>query len=905
MRSFGERLFAWLVRLYPREFRERYGEDLLAFYREDRAHARYGSGPLRPLRFWTSTVIDTARAAWRHRRTQADSRRAAGPTPSRWISRLAQDVRFGWRGLWASPGVTLAAVAVLTLGIGAGTAVFSVVDAVALRGLPFPDDARLVSVAETYLPTGSPTASAYQNYADWRVRQDVFEEMAAVSGGADDFSDPDAPGDRPRTYHVTASLFDVLRARPALGRAFTAADERPGASPVAILSDGLWRRRFHADRAVLGHAIATKAGASFQVVGVMPPEFSYPLASAAYGPVDVWVPFVPSSDLLTRGRSRLFNLSVIARLQRGVTAEAASAHMLNLRDALAAEYPAWFRDRGVSVRRLQDAIVGASVRSWMLLLLGAVSLLVLMACLNAANLLLARSVVRGPELAMRTALGASRADLARSLFVESLLLTLLGTVGGVCLAIWGVDLLRTTLPATVPRLASVALDLRVLTFSVLAALVTGVAFGTIPAVQASRPDVVTLLGQSGRGHSGDRASRRLRAALVIAEVALAVVLLSGSGLFFASFVRVTSIDLGFDPRHVASFLGTVIDSRQITPPSTPEARDAALGVQVQVADALDRIRAIPGVAAAAATQGGLPLAGSWMTAKIQHADRQTPPFTGDDEAVVRSVDCAYLEVLRGTLARGRWISGADTLGAAPVVVLDDEAARRYFGSRDPIGESILIEDYARTIVGVVRAMRWHGPETDLTPEMFIPLAQSSRIRPELMVRAAGDPATLAPAVGAAISDAMPGAVVGAPKFLEARYAGLLEQRKFNMIILVLFGSVAVVIASVGLYGLMAFMVAQRRREIGVRVVLGARPAGILSMVLRGAVRLLVAGLVPGLAAAVLLERTVRAFLFNAPPHDPTVYLGVAAALLLAGLAASLGPARRALRVDPIAALRLD
>jgi predicted permease len=577
--------------------------------------------------------------------------------------------------------------------------------------------------------------------------------------------------------------------------------------------------------------------------------------------------------------------------------------MARLRDETAREFPNWFADRGVVVRRLQDAIVNASVRSWMLMLLGAVGVIVLMACLNAANLLVARSVVRAPELAVRTALGATRWDLARSLLIESALLSAIGTTAGIVAAIWGVEVLRNSMPANVPRAAGIVLDLRVLTIAVLSAMTTGIVFGTIPALQASRPDVASVLGSAGRALGASRGGRRLRSGLVIAEVTLAIVSLSASGLFLASFLRVTSVDLGFEPTRVVAFLDGVMSSSDLVPATSPEKRQAAIAGQSLARDAAARARAVPGVVAVAEMQGGLPLEGSYVTVTVQPGDKSSEPFTGADEPTVRSVGPGYLDVMQGQLLRGRWISDTDTVGGRPVVVVNEAAAQRYFAGRDPLGQTLLMENYARTVVGVVKTMRWKGPESDAEPETFVPFAQTAHTSAQLIVRAARDPAIVASSIQAALREVMPRESVGEPTLLARRYAALLEQRRFNMIVLSIFGVVAVTIAAIGIYGLMAFIVAQRRREIGVRVALGAAPAAILSLILGRAMRTIAAGLVPGIIAAVLLERTARSFLFNARPHDPAVYGAVAAVFVLAGLIAAMGPARRATRTDPLTVLR--
>ena len=892
----GELLFALLLRLYPRSFRERYRDDLIAFFRQDRAHPKYGSGPLRPLRFWAATTRDVMKTAWSHRQ---DAGRHS-PVPRRAIGRWRRDIRFAWRALWGAPAVTLAALAVLTIGIGASTAIFSVVDAVALRGLPYANDHELMLLREASPNVGGPAGAAVrpQTYAEWRQRQRVFSDLGAASG-APPLITIDEPIETLRGSRVTGSLFAVLGGRPSLGRVFRESDESPGARPVAILSDRLWRSRFGADPKAIGQTMAFKSGV-MEIVGVMPPDFRYPSSTTA----DLWMPFVPTPVQSVRGSTRHYMLSVIGRLRPGVSAADAGAAMTRLNEALIQEDARWFGDHGVSVQRWQDAIVNASVRSWMLLLLAAVAGVLLIACLNVANLLVARAVVRAPELAMRTALGASRWDLARALLLESLLLSLLGAAAGVIVAIWGVEILRSSLPANVPRLSTVALDLRVITVAVGAALGTGLLFGILPAMQVSRRDLVALVGHGSRSHSGGRASRRLRTALVVGEVAIASVLLVGSGMFLSSFMRVTSIELGFDPRHVMSLTQGMASTSAIRPAETADDRAEATSGQTIIADAMDRLRAVPGVRAVAAAGGGRPLSGTSMTVELRPAALPADVASGP-EPFVRSVTPAYLDVLRGTLLRGRWIADSDILGSEPVIVLSDEAARTYFGTADPIGQRVLLANYGWTVIGIVGAMRFRGPETDLSPEVFVPLFQGSFSDAELMVRAEPDPIALVPALHAALRPILPAGQQLVSQTLEQDYGRLVAQRKFNMVVLVLFGVVAIVVAALGIYGLMAFLVEQRRREIGVRVALGAEPRGILRMVLRSATMLMVVGLALGVAASAVLERLIRAFLFEPQPHDPLVYGGAALALFAAGLFAAFGPARRASRVDPLTALRAD
>ena len=819
------------------------------------------------------------------------------------LNRLRTDLRDAWRGLWSAPGVTIAALTVLTLGIGASTAIYSVVDAVALRGLPFADDSRLMAVSETDLRNGRPITVAPQNYVEWRARQDVFEHLAAGASGLR-LVTIDRPVESVAAYQVTASLFDVLRVAPAMGRPLFARDEHIDAARVAVISDRLWRRRFGADPAILGRTVAFATG-TYEIVGVMPPEFTYPVSRTGTSVVDLWVPFVLTPKFSTRSGGRTYLLSVVGRLRPEITMDSASARMTQIRDALAQEHPTWFQDRGVMVRSLRESIVSQSVRSWMVFLLAAVLFVLLIACLNVANLLLARTNARGRELAVRAALGATRWNISRVLITESLMLALLGTIGGVLLALWGVEILRTSLPGNVPRLATAAVDLRVLTVAAITALSTGILFGTIPALRASRPDVIRLLRAGGRPHTG--AGHSVRTVLVVAEVALAMMLLVGASLFIASFARVATTDLGFDPKRVMSvWIGdALISSELFKPPATAAARTEVASARAQLFMVLERTRAIPGIVAVSPLIGGLALTGNSVTLPIQHADRLTPPFTDDDEPYVHGVGPEYLDVMSAQLLRGRWVRADDTDGAPLVVVLSDEAVRRYFGDRDPIGRDILLDGVPRTVVGVVKSMRLRGPELPAYREAFVPYLQTTQTSAQLVVRTAPPGGPIAPALQAAVREVMPGKVAEEPLPLERTFEAMLAERRFNMIVIALFGGLAALVAAIGVYGLMAFVVAQRTREIGVRVALGAVPRGILRLVLGRAASLLLIGLAIGLAGAAALEQFVRVFLFNARPHDPALYVAVAVVLLGAGLIAAYGPARRAARVDPLVALRAE
>ncbi len=888
----GERLFALLLRLYPRDFQRRYRADLLAFFRQDRAHKRYGRGPARPIRFWTATGRDLAVGVWRVRKAApavAPPRRVGG-----W-RRLPVDLRDAWRGLRATRAVTASIVALLALGLGAGTAMFSVVDAVALRGLPFDAANELVAVHETDLATTETSTVAAQNYFDWRQRQDVLMSMAA-SAGAGRYITQDAPIESLRVVRITASLFDVLRAAPAMGRRFQTADETAAAPRVAILSDRFWRRRFGARPDVIGQWLRFEAG-PIEIVGVMPPEFVFPIGSPFVNAVDIWIPFVPSVREVSReGGGRTYSLTVIGRLAPGRTIDDAHSQFVRIRDALAIEHPRWFVDRGVMVEDLHAAIVGTQTRAWMLLLLGAVAVVLVIVCLNVANLLLARGAARGRDMALRAALGASRGDLVRGMLVESLLLAAVGTAAALAIASWTIGLLRAAVPEHLPRLSEIALDARVAAMTAGVGLATAIAFGVLPALHFSRPGSWRWSGT--RATHGGPATDRTRTLLVVAEIALAVVLLAGAAAFATTFLRVVSIDLGLDPRHVV----TVGVSPRT---ATSRSRAVVAAAQAEVIAALEAVRRLPGVDHAAAIGGGLPLSGGSVSMPVQRPGRTLPPFTGDDEPYIHGVTADYLQAVRARLIRGRWVRDDDRADSTAIVILSDVAVRRYFGEGDALGEILLIGDQPRQIVGVVQGVRHHGPERQLRPEVYVPFVQDAQPSGTIVARVRGDAGGALRTVEQAVRHAAPAATLFSPQTLEQHFGRLIAPRQFNMLIIGTFGVLAVATAGLGVYGLIAFMVGERTRELGVRLALGAPPAGLLRLVLRRAGGWVTAGLVVGLIAAAWLERFARAFLYEARPYDPLIYVIAIVVLTGAGLLAAIGPARRAARVDPLLALRSE
>ena len=806
---------------------------------------------------------------------------------------MLSDVRNAARALRAAPGFTAVALVVLTLGIGATTAIFSVVDAVVLRSLPFDRSDRLASVVLRDTTDGG--ASSYhtaQDFVDFRDQQDVFTAITATATGSLTITE----GSRPeslRSARVTAGFFDVFRVTPALGRPFTAEHEVDGNHQVALISDGLWRRRFGADPGVVGSTIRFDEG-TYQVFGVMPRDFQYPIS--ARRPTDLVVPWVQPENQKIRANSRSYYLQVIGRLNDDATMSLAAERMKAITAAVADASPDWFRNREGGVQPLHETVVGDRTRSWMLMLLGAVAFVLLIACVNVANLLLARATSRARETGVRAALGASRWQIARGMLAESLLLSSVGTVLGLVVAWWGVGVLRAALPETLPRIADVGIDLRVLAATAGAALVTGVLFGLAPAIQFSRPNLTDALREGGRGTAGT-AREWLRSSLVVAEVALAMVLLVGAGLFITSFVRLVNVEIGLDYRNVMT-LG-VYPSYDFSNPD--ERTSARARSQVAIPEMLRRVQALPGVEAAGLISGGLPLSGSWSRTSVRVPGRDEE-FDGDDSVDIRQVTPGYGDAVGAAVLRGRYLVETDGSDGQQVVVLNEEAARRYLGDQDPIGRTIAVNG-DRTVVGIVSNVRLGGPESDIRPEAYVPYAQSLQVGGELVVRTAGDPAPMTDAVRSAVWTSYPDIAIDEVTTMETLLGRLIAQRQFNMLLVGLFGALAMVIAGAGIYGVMAYIVTQRTQEIGVRMALGARPTGVLLTVLRRAAAFLVLGLAAGLAGAWVLASSIEAFLFQVDPRDATVFASTGVLLFVVGMVAALVPARRASRVDPLVALR--
>lgn len=806
------------------------------------------------------------------------------------------DFRQAWRALRLAPGFTLVALLILTLGVGATTALFSVVDAVVLKALPFPDEDRLVSVLETTKSTGRPTMVAPQNFLDWKIRTTgLFTELGTF--GRATFVPVDPELKQVEVRGVTASLLRALDVRLVIGTLFTEAQERDGQHRVLLISDALWRRRFGADPHVVGRTLAGSDG-PWVIAGVFAPAFGYPAPQP--GREFAWQPWVvlPSErDRNAVGKTRY--LSVVGRLAPDVSVAQARQGMAALTEELAQAHPAWFENRASTVMPLRTWLVG-DARGAMLMLLVAVALVLVIACANVANLVLARSTTRAREIAIRSALGASRWALTRGLFAEGLLLSAAGSGLGVLLAWWTIEAVGALLPTTLFRLSTIAVNGRVLAVAASAAVISGVVFGLLPAWQYSRTNLSSVLVQTSGGGTSGATRRRLRTALMVAEVALAVVLLVGASLFFASFIRVTRVDLGFDHRNLVLVRATAVAGSGANRDTDAE--------RERWAAALDEARraliATPGVESVAFMMtGAAPLSGGSAATTIRVVGRPalSPPANG---AEIKAVSSNYFDTMGMKMVRGQGFTpGNSAASGAGAVVLSELAVERFFGGDDPMGQIVFTSRPAPfTVVGVVRGSRTKGPEAEAMPEIYMPVDLSSGAGGALMVRlrpgAGVSPETLRRAV-----EATGGATAPVAHRLSDLYGTLLRPRQLSTVLVGVFGLLALTIAAVGIYGVMSYVVAQRSREIGVRMALGARPGQVLSSVLGDASRILAAGIVIGGAGAAFFARLIGVFLFQVDAQDPWLYGAAIGVLVVTGLAAALVPARRASRVDPIVVLR--
>jgi putative ABC transport system permease protein len=814
-----------------------------------------------------------------------------------------QDLRYGARMLFKNPGFTLIAVITLSLGIGANSAIFSVVNSVLLREAPYREPRRLVMVwsdrpqfqARTGM-TEFPVSAA--DFTDWRDQNQGFEQIAAFHSQAlnlTGFGEPEVLG----AVRASVNLFALLGVEPRRGRVFLPEEDQAGANRVVILSDGLWQRRFGSDPKVIGQTISLN-NEPYTVVGVMPPDFQFPRKAdlpAGFGfpsEVHLYAPLALTPEQRNnRGRHYL---AVIARLKPQTSFDQAQAEMVGIAGRLERQYPDLNRNKSVRLVGFHQQVVGKA-RFGLLTLLGAVGFVLLIACANVANLLLARGAARQKEIAIRTALGAGRWRVIRQLLTESLLLAASAGALAMLLAVWGVDLLRMILPDNLPRADEIGVDFRVFGFTLVITLLTGILFGLIPALQASRTDINETLKEGGRS-SGGSGHNRFRGLLVVSEVALALVLLVGAGLMMRSFVLLMSVDPGLDPQNVLT-----MDIRLLRGKYQPS-QQVAFFRQL-----LERLRALPGVHSAGAVYP-LPLSGMEEGTGFG-IEGQPPPAPGERRnAGPRWVSPDYFKTLKIQLLKGRVFTEGDGGDSPPVLIINEAMARQYWPNEDPVGRRVSFnsrdnQPVWREIVGVVKDVRHTALDTESKPQMYFPFTQFPSSFMTLVARTDGDPLSFVAAMRGQVQAIDRDQPVSNIHTMEELLARSVSQRRFNLLLLAFFAGVALLLAAVGIYGVMSYSVEQRTHEIGVRMALGARTADVMRLLIGHGMKLVATGVAIGLAGAFALTRLISTLLFGVRANDPLTFAVIALSLALVSLAACWIPARRATKVDPLVALRRE
>jgi putative ABC transport system permease protein len=807
---------------------------------------------------------------------------------------LLQDLRYAVRTLAKNPGFTAVVVATLALGIGANTAIFSVLNAVVLRPLPFPEPDRLVMIWESAEDNGMPQAPvAYAYSEDWRQQNDVFEGIAGIQPTRFTLMGADHP-EQVQGARVSAKFFPLLGVEAAVGRTFLPDDDRVGAQETVVLSDGLWRRRFGASPDVIGQTL-TLARTEHVVVGVLPPEFDFPdMVSGA----EVWTPATAERPVFLSSRSG-HRFLTLARLKPGVTHEQALANMEGIAAGLVEVYPESNAGWEVRIVSLHERVVG-KVRPLLLMLLGAVVLVLLIACANVGSMLLARSESRAREFAVRGALGAGRLRLAQQLLTESVVLSLLGGIFGVLLAMWSVAALASVIPRGLPRSDDIGVDWRVLAFALALTLCASLIFGLFPAMYASPSNLPASLKEGRRATPAGRQRRRLQGAIIVAEMALALVLLVGAGLLMRSFHRLASVDLGFDPGNILTFRLSLLPTMELSGAQRSE----------MYGQVLERVEALPGVRSACANLG-LPLTdfGSEWTFRIP--SRPKPTVARDWMAQVGTINADYFNALGIPLLRGRPFTEQDTRDSLGVMIINDAMAQRFWPHSDPLGDRLeLLGTYddknpnSHEIVGVVANSREAILE-EPQPYMYVPFRQRHFNAMAFGLRTTGNPASMVNAVRGAVASVAKQAVATRFCTLEQYIAKTVAERRFATVLLSAYAAVAVALAAVGIYGVLSYLVAQRTHEIGVRMAIGAQWGDVLRSVLKRGLALTGTGVCVGLLLALASTRVLSSMLYEVSATDPTTFVGVCLLLAVVALSACYIPARRATKVDPIVALRFE
>ena len=800
-----------------------------------------------------------------------------------------RDLRYALRSLRRQPGFTAAVTITLALGIGANTAIFSVVNGVLLRPLPYPNDDRLAMVWTKFSNDQTESASL-PDYIDWKAEGSSFASMSAFANSNDNLAAPGGEPERMPSARVIADYFQTLGVTPAIGRFFVPDEFVFGSHRVVVLSYGLWQRRFGADRSIVGKSITLNAR-PYTVVGVAGEGMRLPARA------QLWSPYAVDPSARPANRRSDF-LSVVGRLKPGVSLARAQSEMDGVARRLSTAYPATNTGVGIKLVSLRDQLVG-SVRLALLVFSGAVALVLLIACANVANLLLARATAREREMAVRAALGAGRGQLVKQLLTESLMLSTAGGLLGVLLAWWGLQALKAAAPPTLPRLDEIALDPAALAFTAIAVVTTGILFGLAPALRGSSTALHATISAGGRAAIGGGPGERLRGALVVAQVALAIVLLVGSGLLIRTFARLQQVDLGFDPAHV-------LTAQIVLPGVKYPSEDRQLAFFNSLRD---RLAATPGVQTVGLTTD-VPLGGGYNYNSFAIVGRPAPALGATPDAVPTIATAEYFSAMRIPLLAGRLFDATDGPNAPRVAVVNKELVQKHFDGKNPIGERISFSNTAdsttwRTIVGVVGSTKLEGVANESYPQVFTALQQSPVFYLYVVARTAGDPSALAPTLRRELAALDPAQPISDVMTMEARAASSVAQSKLNSAIIALFACVALALAAVGIYAVISYAVSQRTREIGIRLALGAGRSDVLRLVVRDGMTPAVIGAVLGAIGAIGVTRLMRNLLYGVSATDPIVFGTVLGGLVVIALGACYMPARRASRVDPNVALRTD